>query len=97
MRNNLEKQEKRVLDELAKMGICSISHDAFRRIASRQRITAHEFAIEILRAEGFPIPNHEPRLIRLLTNWFKARFGNDVGHDPRRAFQLRHQSNESRN
>jgi hypothetical protein len=66
------------------------------RIATKATITAEEFAVEVLKAEGWS-PEQCPRLVRDLASLFEERISASVltegeeepGHQPRRRDVLR--------
>lgn len=54
-------------------GFC-LSADKSRVILARRRWEAREFALEVLRLEGFPVPEYEKTHLRYLTERFKKHF-----------------------
>jgi hypothetical protein len=52
-----------------------MSLDAMREIAARKSISAHEFAMAVLIAEGFEHPEYELDLQRMLRKTFFDWFG----------------------
>lgn len=47
-------------------------------LAAHDPLTADEFAVAVMTAEGFPDPQHEPRLLRHLKRVFADRYGGTV-------------------
>jgi hypothetical protein len=73
----LENELDSLLNELCRdWGFC-LPGDERRRIATRDRLEDREFAIEVLRAEGFN-PDYETEWIGRLTARFKEHFGKSV-------------------
>jgi hypothetical protein len=75
--NNTYRQElERFLNDLCVVGGFCLREDA--SIFARDRWEAREFALEVLRLEGFPTPEYETRLLRQLVRRFTERFGRSV-------------------
>jgi hypothetical protein len=71
----LENDLEKFLNELCiDWGFC-LPSDKRRRIADRKDWDAREFALEILRTEGFDHPEYEIEWVRRLSARFKKRFG----------------------
>jgi hypothetical protein len=71
---SLKKDLGDLLDTLCvEWGFCIPPSD-FDRIVARQRLTADEFAAEVLRAEGFN-PEYEKQWHRKIKRRFTDRFG----------------------
>ena len=76
--NSLAEELGILLDWLCrKWGFC-VPPDDKLRISRGKRFEAREFAIEILRAEGFGPPEHELEWIRRLSASFIEHFGKAV-------------------
>jgi hypothetical protein len=59
-------------------GFCSIPDDDYRKITKSKRLEAGEFALAILRAEGFDPPEAELEWMRRLKARFIEYFGRAV-------------------
>jgi transposase len=70
---SLEKETRVLLDWLCG-GFC-IPPEEVERIAASESLGAAEFAIEVLRAEGFPNPEHEVQWCRKIRRRFVEHFG----------------------
>ncbi len=72
-----ERKLRYVLYDLCvKWGYCIPPADG-ERIAKSREITAEEFAIEVLKAEGFA-PEHEPEQVRKIAAYFVEQVGSEV-------------------
>jgi hypothetical protein len=77
---SLEKDLRSLLSKLClEWGFC-IPPDDVDRIACSQRLTADEFAAEVLKAEGFN-PDYEVRWYRWIKRRFIETFGNVASAD----------------
>jgi hypothetical protein len=63
-------------DLCVKWGYCIPPADA-ERIAQSKEITAEDFAIAVLKAEGF-VPEQEPEQVRKIAAYFAEQIGSDV-------------------
>ena len=76
--NPLEKELVILLEWLCReWGFCIPPDDRFR-IARSSRLEAGEFAIDVLRAEGFEQPEHESQWIRRIKARFVEHFGRSL-------------------
>ena len=62
----------------ANWGFCSMPDDERLRLVNSQYLTAHEFALAVLKGEGFREPDVEVQQIRRLKTAFLERFGSGV-------------------
>ena len=58
-------------------GFC-LPADKHHSVVTRRRWEVREFALEMLRLEGFPTPEYETRLLRGLVRRFTEYFGRAV-------------------
>jgi len=71
----LENELERLLDMICReWGFC-IHREQRVAITKRLGLSAREFAIEVLQAEGFPRPEYEVFWMRRLSQRFKQHFG----------------------
>ena len=76
----LEEALDHLLGELCERGGYCLPQAETERIASMARLTADEFAIEVLKAEGLN-PEYEKRQFRFVRDRFIERFGTSVSQD----------------
>jgi hypothetical protein len=73
-----ENEIETLLDQLCReWGVCLPCSER-HRIAASPRLEAREFALEVLRAEGFPEPESETKRIKALAWRFEKLFGRSV-------------------
>jgi hypothetical protein len=76
---SLEIQLESLLTDLCTtLGFCSVRGDARNEITSRLRWDATEFAIAVLKAEGFEGAEYESKWIKVLRQKFIDRFGRTI-------------------
>jgi len=56
-------------------GFCSMAPEERASLAKSQQLNAHDFAIAVLKSEGFDPPEAEVEWMRRLKNAFIDRFG----------------------
>ena len=75
---HLEQELSNLLDWICgHWGFCIPAADRIR-IAQSKRLEAQEFAVAVLRAEGFIEPETEKKWARLLKGCFVEHFGTDM-------------------
>ena len=83
-------------DLCVEWGFCLPPDDA-QKIAQSQIWSADEFALAVLRAEGFPVPESEKKWRRRLRQRFRDVFGEEMSVESYVPEHLRHNDGSSQN